>query len=212
MKLSLVAIVVVLLRVFVHFRAVHAGLNPPANGQPQLLPFNPCRTSSKMTLASKKRITKLAMSLVSVCGLRIGTLIADHWGTPEEIVLITPKILRIMCICTRLMYSYFGDNFGRLQKQFMLNASLLYSTEAKLHEILFGDFSISSNVCTRNPLAKKRFCMPKSRMLDVLDFGRMCVREALQDTLAEYADATIHLLDMSVKIVQKNGLIRLLHG
>lgn len=114
------------------------------------LPFHPCRAQTKMAAPVRKRLTKLTISVVSICGLRVVTSVAEKWGSGREIALIRTRVSGLVCFGIRTMFVYSGDQNGRLSKAQIANGSEVYDNILKYYRAVIGDTSMGSKICTRS--------------------------------------------------------------
>lgn len=173
--------------------------------------FHPCRVSIKMSLALTQRLTKLAISTLSMCGLKVASLVSYKWGSIDHIHLLIPKVFRVICYGTRVAYAKYGEQPGRLSRQVAQNATRVYAVIRRVCEAYFTDRSFRPVICVRVN-GTQVTCVPKPDIHKMFEVGSPCVEQAMKNTLPEHADSSIFGFDMLLKVAQNNGLLQYVMG
>lgn len=176
------------------------------------LPFNPCRTSVRMTAPLKKRIRKLTFYILSHCGLKVATLVNEKWGSLTDIPLIFPNLSKFVCLTFRSSYSFYMDGSGRLPARMAQNATDLYALTAKFYEARLKDTSVSVDLCGKDTRSGRVFCVLKEKILRVLELGQDCIQETLKNTIPEYPDASIYVFEVILDTLESNGFLQYVAG
>lgn len=189
---------------------------PRNKGKPSVkladLPFNPCRTSSRMPAASKKRHSKCALRMVSECGLKVATLIDGKAASRQRVQAIASRLVTSICLACRIAYSYFADPNGRLSERLAVNGSVIYAMINQLYHFGFLNTSISPEMCVRDVKTGRMFCTSKAKILRFIDEGLPCLQQAMKDKLPDHSDAAVFALDAMMKFAEKNGLLQYVRG
>lgn len=178
----------------------------------QDLPFDPCRTSLRMPSASKRRISKSAIMILTDCGLKVVTAMNFKHESREAIQAIASRIVTMMCLANRIAYSCFTDRKGRLPEHVALNASSIYAILGRLYHLGFLNGSISPKLCARGLHSHRVICMPKTDIIQFIDEGLPCIQQSMKNTLPKYSDATVYGFDLLMKLADRNGLFHYMSG
>lgn len=193
----------------------NASPRPPSQLHANPARFSPCRLTGKIAASSKKRTTKLFISLLTSCGLRLIPLAGDEWGPPERAIALIPRTKHMACLVVRALYSFYSNGSGVLPRRLSTNALPIYETVYKLIHIGFTDTSIASEYCSRKSVPgdpAKNYCFPKDQLLWGLNVVYPCVREALRGSMPERADHVIHGLLTMIRASVTNGFLQYLCG
>lgn len=178
-------------------------------------PFNPCRTTSKVTMAKRKLIIRTGLSVVSFCGLRVIPLLEEDWGPPAKIVHFLPYFKHLLCMVARIAYGPLSNAAGRLPQSIVQNGTQIYSTANRLIAATLADNSSTPNVCIRNRALVnhgERYCYSKRQVLQFIDFAIPCIQEAMEGSVPEHADFAIHGVAFMFKTAASNGLLKYMSG
>lgn len=179
--------------------------------------FNPCKITMTISASTRKRLTRLGLSILTSCGLRTIPLMGQNWGPPEKMIMFMPTVKYYVCILFRLVYALFTYSNDRLPARLMRNASDLYNIGIKLTYIFLTDASLPANFCA---LGKpkitaaeiKYYCYPRPQLLRFMDLVVPCIRGIMKNTAIEHVDAVIYGLNTLFKMAEKHGLLDYMSG
>lgn len=175
--------------------------------------FSPCRIA-KLTKASVKRLRKLALSVVSTCGLSIVPLVNESWGPPRKVVMFVPRFKFAICCVFRTLYSYFSDSPGRLPRQLAANASTVYDFGNRYMLTVLSDSSLKSSLCVsgRTAHGTEKFCYSRAQLLRLLKLITPCLQKSMHNALPESVDVLIYAMTFIFEASESSGLFEYLSG
>lgn len=175
--------------------------------------FDPCRPTSKLSPAVKKRLKKRSVAVLSACGLNIVPLISkENWGSASKIMMFLPRFRTLLCILLRTVYGIYSGSNGRLEPKHAKNASEIYAYEIHLATVSLRDPSESPDMCipVTGVNGTTKSCYPKSQILGIVRHILPCLGGALGTTLPENVDAAIYAATNMLAICETNGFINYL--
>lgn len=177
-------------------------------------PFDPCKTTVNIPSSQWKRITKLALSIISSCTTRVSPLIGDDWGSPEKLLSFFPRFENVICVLLRVLYALSSNSNGRLPQRVALNASRMYDVGYRMLYATLTDHSKSARLCSRKrtPDRMEQYCYPKSQLLRAINLLVPCMREVMKNSVPEYGDTVIYAMAFSIKVIRSNGVLNYLFG
>lgn len=172
--------------------------------------FTPCKLATKMTATLKKRLLKMGVSLASMCGLRIASVIQGSWGSVTKILLFIPRFKKLYCLNLRVTYATMTDERGLLPPALAQNASRLYDLSERIFSTLLRDVSISPDVCVRTREESgptKQTCYTRKQLLAVAETFMPCLRDLLKESTPPHVDGAIFYLNSMFRAAETNGIV-----
>lgn len=179
------------------------------------VPFNPCRTASQMTSSTKKRLTKLAFAVISVCGLKVASHVEQIWGVSKEAPLLVPKIRYLMCLGIRVVYGVLADKTGKLPQSLVVDKSKVFDTATRIYTAVLKDTSQSTELCVRrgsNADDSQRVCLAKEEVYRYITSYSVCMHAALENNIPAYSDVATYGIATLIKVSAKGGLFNSMNG